>query len=77
MPQEEAAPAPRRSTRNNRQTDFYDDWSKDKMKTLLRKLRDDSSVDLGGMQLNADEGTMRQKLRDLQKRGVINNGVVQ
>ena len=77
VPQEEAAPAPRRSTRNNRQTDFYDDWSKDKMKTLLRKLRDDPSVDLGGMQLNADEGTMRQKLRDLQKRGVINNGVVQ
>ena len=76
VPQEEAAPAPRRSTRNNRQTDFYDDWSKEQMKTLLRKLRDDSSVDLGGMQLNADEGTMRRKLRDLQKKGVINKGII-
>ena len=68
--------APRRSTRNNRQTDFYDNWSKEQMKSLLRELKE-TGVDLGGIQMNAGIADMRQKLRELQKKGVINKGIIQ
>ena len=46
------------------------------MKTLLRELKE-TGVDLGGMQMKAGEADMRQKLRDLEKIGVINNGAIQ
>ena len=46
------------------------------MKKLLRELLK-AGVDLGGMQMKAGIADMRQKLRDLQKRGIINNGIIQ